>query len=451
MNILSRIKEVFRGNPADAGSNLRNVQLSKEQLYVLDRLEKTTDHAFVTGKAGAGKSLLLRYFAATTNKTTVIVAPTGVAAMNIKGQTIHSLFKLPVGLINPRSLRVQEETEYLLQHIDVIVIDEISMVRADVIDGIDQVLRLARKNDLPFGGVQIIAFGDVYQLPPVVEGPALFNYFAKVYGGAYFFNARVWRDTNLQIYELRHVFRQSDEQFRTVLNAVRNGTFTQADLAVLNTRLANAEALSNQQDAITLAGTNAAASAINQRRLCELKGKVHIYHATITGDPAKSAFPADNELALKVCAQVIFIKNDPDGRWVNGTIGTVKSMSKHTVQVRCGKNIYEVEPTMWEQTRYYYDEQAKHIEQEVVGTFTQLPLRLAWAITIHKSQGSTYDSVVVDLRAGAFAHGQTYVALSRCKTLAGLHLLGEIHPEDIIVDDAVANFMDNAYSSYSVS
>ncbi|HUB93110.1 MAG TPA: AAA family ATPase, partial [Verrucomicrobiae bacterium] len=233
--VLSLIKRFFR--KVFFSASLRSTQLSQEQQHILRQLEVSSDHIFITGKAGTGKSRLLQHFTATTKKAAVIVAPTGAAAMAIKGQTIHSLFKLPSGPIEPRSLQVRQEVKPLLQHIDVVIIDEISMVRADTMEGINRMLQLARKSTLPFGGVQIIAFGDVYQLPPVVESPALLDYLKRIYGGPYFFNALIWKRTDLRICELQHVFRQSDEQFKAALDAIRDDSYTQADLDFLNTRV----------------------------------------------------------------------------------------------------------------------------------------------------------------------------------------------------------------------
>ena len=418
------------------------IRLSDEQRAVFQRLEETSDHMFITGKAGTGKSLLLNYFASNTKRNVVKVAPTGVAATVIKGQTIHSLFGLPVGIVDPRRLNIQQETRQLLQHTDAVIIDEISMVRADTIDGINRALQLAKRNRLPFGGVQLIMFGDVYQLPPVVP-PDISGYFAQEYGGAYFFNAKVWMDTDLHTLELEHVFRQSDKNFKTALNTLRDGTPSEKDFELLNTRVI-CTANPPLKDTVTLTSTNARAQEINAQRLAGLRGVAHAYCAVITGSPVKNSFPADNTLTLKTGAQVLFVKNDPRGRWINGTIGTVKSCTKQTVVIRCGNKTYTVSPVTWEQFAYAYNEVTGVIEQKLVSTFTQLPLKLAWAITIHKSQGSTYNKVAVDLGKGAFAHGQTYVALSRCKTLEGLYLYSTIRPRDVIVDPAVTAFMQRS-------
>ncbi len=430
--VLSRISHTTedRGDPA----------LSDEQLAVYITLEDSQTHAFVTGKAGTGKSVLLRYFAAHTKKIVVKVAPTGIAALNVQGQTVHSLFRLPTGFIDPRNVNVSRETQEILQHVDTIIIDEISMVRADTIDAIDQILRIAKASELPFGGTQIVAFGDVYQLPPVVVGAQLQSYFLAKYGGAYFFNAHVWKKTALTIYELQTVFRQSDEDFRDLLNAIRNGSHTKGMLSELALRVVSPTSV--PADTITLTSTNKAAEEINRARLVVLRGKMRTYSAVITGEMPNGSLPTDESLSLRIGAQVIFIKNDPDGKWVNGTTGVIKSLKKDCIRVKCGSVVHNVVPTLWERSSYIYDEELDGMRQEVTGTFTQFPIKLAWAITIHKSQGCTYDKVAVDLRRGAFAHGQAYVALSRCRSREGLYLLSSVKPQDIIIDPVVTKFME---------
>jgi ATP-dependent DNA helicase PIF1 len=413
--------------------------LSDEQLAVYDALETTNSHIFITGKAGTGKSVLLRYFATHTKKVVVKVAPTGIAALGIQGQTIHSLFRLPTGVLDPRTIKLSADTQEILQHLDAVIIDEISMVRADTIDAIERTLRIAKGSQAPFGGVQIIMVGDVYQLPPVVTGDQLQEYFRVKYGGAYFFNAHAWKKTELSTYELQTVYRQSDEGFKDVLNAVRNGSYGKDTLNRLSARVVRP--IDAPKDAVTLTSTNKAARQINETRIASLRGTAKVYAATITGEVPEGALPTDEKLSLRVGAQVIFIKNDPDGNWLNGTTGTIKSLKKDSIRVACGKAVYDVSPSVWEQSSYVYDEELDGIRQEITGTFMQLPIKLAWAITIHKSQGCTYDKVVVDLRRGAFAHGQTYVALSRCRSLEGLYLLGNIRPQDIIIDPVVTKFM----------
>jgi ATP-dependent DNA helicase PIF1 len=414
--------------------------LSDEQMAIFDVLENTSSHTFITGKAGTGKSVLLRYFAASTKKIVIKVAPTGIAALNIQGQTIHSLFRFSAGYIDSRNVKVSAEMRQILLHTDTIIIDEISMVRADMIDGIDRVLRIAKGNQIPFGGTQIIMVGDVYQLPPVIVGVQLQRYFQAKHGGSYFFNAHVWKKTELMTYELQTVFRQSDTEFRSLLNTIRDGSYDKDVLHKLDSRIIRL--IDIPADTVTLTSTNKAARQINTARLDTLRGKSKVYSATMTGNTSSGAFPTDEKLTLRVGAQIIFIKNDPDGNWVNGTTGVIKSLKKDHVRVLCDGTVHDVTSAIWEQFEYNYDEELGIMRQEVVSTFTQLPIKLAWAITIHKSQGCTYDKAVVDLRHGAFAHGQAYVALSRCRSLEGLHLLGAIKPQDIIIDPLVTTFME---------
>lgn len=417
--------------------------LSNEQMEIYRALEETDGCAFITGKAGTGKTVLLRYFVANTKKSVVVVAPTGIAALSIRGQTIHSLFKMPPGLIDPRQITIDPKTKQLLSHVDAVIIDEISMARADTIDVIDYMLRIAKGSYDPFGGTQIIAFGDVYQLPPVVE-KSLRSYFASTYGGPYFFNAKVWKRAKLTTHELQTIFRQSDKAFKAILNMIRDGQTTSEILRTLAERVTAAKEV--LENAMTLTGTNGAAEAINLRQLNTLSSRQKTYDAVITGTIPENAYPTNAQLVLKKGAQVVFIKNDPDGRWVNGTIGTIKSLRKHAVKVRCNDKTIEVTPATWEQLTYEYDEDLNTVDQKVTGTFMQLPLKLAWAMTIHKSQGCTYDKVVIEPGDGLFAHGQAYVALSRCRSLGGLYLLRPIGLKDIIIDLAVVEFMRAARS-----
>lgn len=418
--------------------------LSEEQQMLYDILEQIEQHTFITGKAGTGKSALLNYFAAHTAKRIVKVAPTGIAALNINGQTIHSFFKFPTGFIDPRAVSIDASVRTVVREIDVLIIDEISMVRVDVIQAIDYVLRKARANKSPFGGVRIIAFGDVYQLPPVVEDSVIRGYLLDLYTTPYFFSAPAWKKADPITYELQSVFRQVDDTFRRVLSSIREGNCSAGVLGILNSRFRKDDEL--PADAVTLVGTNAAAKAINTARLAALPGKQKIYLAAITGDMPESALPTDRALILKKGALITFVRNDPLRRWVNGSTGIVSRLGTESIEVACGKKHYEVLPVIWERKTYLYKKASGAIRQEVVGTFSQFPIKLAWAITIHKSQGSTYDRVVVDLRGGAFVHGQTYVALSRCRSIEGLYLRGALSSGDMIVDPAVVAFMRHAHT-----
>ena len=421
-----------------------HVDLSPEQLAVFERIEHTREHVFVTGRAGTGKSTILNHLAWTTSKIIAVCAPTGVAALNVGGQTIHSLLRLPTGVIADHRLDQPAELKKMLAAIDTLVIDEISMVSADLMDAIDRSLRQARgKKHDPFGGVQIIMFGDPYQLPPVPpRDPEERAYFDDTYRSLWFFDAHAWRDADLSIIELAEVHRQSDDRFKQILGAVRHGTVT-ADMA---DELNAAGSRFAPDDVITLATTNATVNKINHARLAEITGSPLRAVADINGEFRENMYPADEVLELKPGAQVMFLRNDSDGRWVNGTIGTVSRVTG-TVWVEVdgidGAEEFEVEPATWERFRYTYDPETKKLEKEVVAEFEQFPLRLAWAVTIHKSQGHTYDSAVVDLGPRAFSAGQSYVALSRVRSLEGLYLKRPLQPRDVIVDPNVVRFMSN--------
>jgi hypothetical protein len=424
-------------------SPIENIKLSNEQIALFDLLENTNRNIFITGKAGTGKSLLLQYFKEHSHKKIVVCAPTGVAAMNVGGQTIHSLFKIRPGLLGKATSAVDYQTAELLKHIDTVVIDEISMVRADLMDEVDNVLRKSRKVDFPFGGVQTVMFGDLYQLPPIVNDAELHKYFSNNLGGYFFFNAHVWNKTELDIYELRKVFRQTDSGFINLLNAVRVGDVEQEVLRELNKR-ANIQI--PREGVVILAATNKVIGEINHGRLAELKTKEFQYRALVVGDINESEFPTDQTLRLKKGAQVMLLRNDKQKRWVNGTLGLVQSLSKDEVRVRVDGFTYSIPTTTWGKIRYYYDPETGEVEEKPVSSFTQFPLRLAWAVTIHKSQGQTYKSCAINLGDGAFAYGQTYVALSRCVSIDGLYLMSQIQKSDISVAPQVASFMEGAKS-----
>jgi hypothetical protein len=414
-----------------------DIKLSDEQQALFEVMEQTRQHLFITGRAGAGKSVLLRHFREQTKKRVVIAAPTGIAALNIRGQTIHSLFKLPPQLYRKGSLSPNTRLRSLLKRIDCLVIDEISMVRADIMDAIDDRLRESRNNDAPFGGVQVIMFGDVYQLPPVVE-ENLTPYFEAVHGGHFFFNALVWKQAEFKIYELTQVFRQKDPIFKDILNAVRDGTVVDSQIDQLNGRYGAAVPA---EGVITLAPTNNLVTAINQRQLDQLPGQARQYQATITGEMKRSVFPTEENLQLKEGAQVVLLKNDKDARWVNGSVGKIEKLFDDHIEVKVGSIVYTLDKETWEEVVYSYDQETQKVEAHVSSSFTQYPIRLAWALTIHKSQGQTYESAALDLTTGTFAAGQMYVALSRCTSLEGLYLKMPVKREHIIVDAKVTAFM----------
>ena len=440
------------------------IALSQEQQELFDAIEGGSGHVFVTGRAGTGKSTLLQHLAGATSKQLAVCAPTGVAALGVGGQTIHSLFRLPIGLIGRTVPDPPAATRKILNAIETLVIDEVSMVSADLMDAVDRSLRQARRRPAePFGGVQVVLFGDPYQLSPVPARGAEARYLEDRYRSSWFFDASVWagdraedglaglgrHGTALATRELREMHRQSDEEFITALNAVREGRVT-ADLArMLND--AGARALPHATDGaplITLAARNDAVTAINRSRLAELPGLAAVLPAEVTGDfgAGTGGDPADRELRLKPGAQVMFLRNDTAGRgdgprWVNGTLGTVTRIARGQVRVEVAGTEHVVEPVVWERFRYAYDPARRALTRETVAEFTQVPLRLAWAVTIHKAQGQTYDRAVIDLGLGAFAPGQTYVALSRLRSLDGLYLKRPLRPADIRVDPDVLRFM----------
>lgn len=422
---------------------MSEVSLSPEQQAVFDRIETTRDNIFVTGRAGTGKSTLLNHLSWNTSKQVVICAPTGVAALNVGGQTIHSLFRLPIGVIADHDIEQNDALRKLLNTIDTLVIDEVSMVNADLLDAIDRSLRQARqrKNEA-FGGVQVVLFGDPYQLAPVPGEGDERAYFTDTYRSIWFFDAKVWDETDLTIYELSTIHRQHEDEFKYMLNAVRHGMVTAEIAERLNTvgaRPAPADG------AITLATTNGTVTRINATELARLPGRVLTARAEINGEFGGRSYPADEALELKVGARVMFLRNDINyenggPRWVNGSVGTVLKIDA-TVWVDLDGERVEVKPAVWEKFRYSYSPLTKSLRKDVVAEFTQFPLRLAWAVTIHKSQGKTYDRAIVDLGARSFAPGQTYVALSRITDLDGLYLTRPMRPSDIIVDENVVRFM----------
>jgi len=415
-----------------------DLTLSAEQAAVFDAIETTRENIFVTGRAGTGKSTLLNHLSWNTSKQVVICAPTGVAALNVGGQTIHSLFRLPIGVIADHQIDQVPELRKLLNTIDTLVIDEVSMVNADLLDAIDRSLRQARQRPREaFGGVQVVLFGDPYQLAPVPGDADERAYFQDQYRSMWFFDAKVWEETDLKIYELTVIHRQHEDEFKHMLNAVRHGRVT----AEIAGRLNETGARPAPTDgAITLATTNSTVTRINATALARLSGRSMTAKAQITGEFGGRAFPADDALELKQGAQVMFLRNDAEQRWVNGSIGTVTRIDT-TVWVEVDGETHSVVPTIWEKYRYTYSAATKSLKKDIVAEFTQFPLRLAWAVTIHKSQGKTYSRAIVDLGSRSFAPGQTYVALSRISALEGLYMTRPLRPADIIVDTNVQRFM----------
>jgi ATP-dependent exoDNAse (exonuclease V) alpha subunit len=446
-----------------------DISLSKEQLALFEFLENEHDHIFVTGRAGTGKSTLLNHFVNNTKKNVAVVAPTGVAAYNVGGQTIHSFFGMPRGIlgVQPLHKHLFGRVRDALKSLDVLVIDEISMVSADLMDAMDTMLRTARgKNKGPFGGVQVVMFGDPYQLPPIGAKPHEegYDFLKENYRSDWFFDAKVWGESKLLRYELNENFRQHDDKFIEILNAIRDGSVTQEMLDTLNQA---GNRYPENQDAIRLSGINVKVNNYNSSRLANTPGITKFFEANVPVGKLSDFGanpPADINLELKVGAQVMFIKNDDqnqakDGaytrRWVNGTIGHITEIVAHNhVKVEVDTDVFDVHLSTWEKIKYQldevFDENTQRIKEvlvpETVAEFHQLPLRLAWSVTVHKSQGMTYDEVVIELGGNAFSAGQTYVALSRVRSLEGLYLTAPITLRDVMIDAHVQRFMSESAS-----
>jgi ATP-dependent exoDNAse (exonuclease V), alpha subunit - helicase superfamily I member len=418
-----------------------NLEINAEFKAAFDLMENTRDCIFITGKAGTGKSTLLKYFKANTKKKIVILAPTGVAAVNVGGQTIHSFFKFPPKIIQKESIK-KLHNHNMVEQLDVVIVDEVSMVRADLMDGIDYALRINRgQMKRPFGGAQMIFFGDLFQLCPIVDHDSK-EILAQKYSTPYFFSAKAFNSADIKYVELSKVYRQKDGKFVSLLNRLRNKEHTEEDLTTLNARVRKYSLDTAKDATVVLTTTNSLAGAINQDRLARLPGKEFVYEANITGKFDEKACSTEVSLKLKKGAQIILLKNDPDKRWVNGTLGRVASLANDLIEVDIDGTICEVPLVKWQKIEYSYNEDEDKIEDETVGTFEQYPIKLAWAITIHKSQGQTFDKVILDLGHGAFTHGQVYVALSRCTRLDGIQLKRPVVHSDIIFDRRIYEFKD---------
>lgn len=417
-------------------------------------VRRTGSHLFLTGKAGTGKTTFLKGLKADCHKQVMVTAPTGVAAINAGGVTLHSFFQLPFGPYIPgqtaqgrdsyRFFRFSKEKKRIIKGLDLLVIDEISMVRADLLDSVDAVLQRLRRNDRPFGGVQLLLIGDLFQLPPVAK-PDEWDLLQGYYDSMYFFASHALAQTDLLTIELKTIYRQSDPEFIDLLNAVRENRLDSHATALLNQC---ADKPVPEKGAITLTTHNRKADKINRERLATLPEKTCEFRAEVSGEFPEHSFPTPDRLVLKPGAQVMFLRNDasPDKLYYNGKIGRVSHVSKDRVLVTDPDGTappIEVEPVEWENISYTVNEADSTIKEEIIGRFAQIPLKLAWAVTIHKSQGLTFDRAVVDAK-DAFAHGQTYVALSRCRTLDGLVLSSPVPDQGIAVDPSVAAFMETA-------
>jgi len=418
-----------------------------------DFVEHTGQSIFLTGKAGTGKTTFLKKVVAESAKRPVVVAPTGVAAINAGGVTIHSFFQLPLSPFVPNA-KVKSRFDFgrekrkIIASMDLLIIDEISMVRADLLDAIDSVLRRFRNRYLPFGGVQLLMIGDLGQLTPVVT-PEDEQILRPYYDTPYFFGSKALAETPYVTIQLEQVYRQQDKGFVEILNHVRNGQLTADDLAQLNSR---SVPQASNSSAIRLTTHNFAADRYNESQLAKLTAPAYTYQATVKGTFPDYSYPTSIDMTLKVGTQVMFIKNDPEGRYYNGRIGHVILTEKTRLQVYCegDAEAIEVEPQVWENAKYTLDPETRELKTEIQGTFTQLPLRLAWAITIHKSQGLTFDHAIIDANQ-SFAPGQVYVALSRCRTLEGLQLASPINPRAIINDHRVESYVSQQDAAASQS
>lgn len=441
------------------GIDIEKIDLNNQELQnALQLVQFTHRSLFLTGKAGTGKSTFLHYIAQTTKKKYVILAPTGIAAINVGGATLHSFFKLPFHPLLPNdrrystqqlrnTLKYNSEKIKLIRELELIIIDEISMVRADIIDFIDKILRVYSHNmRIPFGGKQLLLVGDVYQLEPVLKEED-WQLLQPYYPSKFFFDAHVFRSFQLVCIELQKVYRQRDDKFISILDHIRTSTITTTDLSLLNQQVGQHQPMDAHQLSITLSTRRDTVDYINSLHLSKLPGDATILHGSIDGEYPENNLPTPIELEVKTGAQILFIKNDREKRWVNGTLGTIIGIGdeedgKIYVRTEQGEDV-DVEQEIWNNVRYTYNQKEQKVEEEILGSFQQFPLRLAWAITIHKSQGLTFNQVKIDLSGGVFAGGQTYVALSRCRSLKGIALQEPVKREDIYVNQEIVRFSKN--------
>lgn len=411
-------------------------------------VEKTDMSLFLTGKAGTGKTTFLREVVRYTKKKCIVLAPTGIAAVNAGAMTIHSFFQFGLGpfvqgVIEPKSdFRINKSKLELIRHLQLLIIDEVSMVRADLMDHIDVELRRIRRNSKPFGGVQLLMIGDLQQLPPIAHGGED-ELLRQYYKTLYFFSSAALKSMKYSCIELKNVYRQTDRHFIDILNHARNCTLTSQDISDLNARYIPGFSPKPEDGYIRLMTHNRQVDYVNETELEKLDSKPYTFVAAVTGTFPEESYPTADSLTLKKGAQVMFIKNDPERRFINGTLGEVKSIDKNSIAVRLAESgtIIDVEPVEWQNIRYQFDEESKEISSKQIGRFKQYPLKAAWAITVHKSQGLTFDKAIIDVHA-AFSPGQAYVALSRCRTLDGLVLSSPVSASVFMRDNAVDAYMN---------
>ncbi len=418
------------------------MNLSAEIKEALDLMEKSNKNLFITGKAGTGKSTLVKEFKERTTKNIAVLAPTGVAAVNVGGQTIHSFFGFKPG-INPDNVGRTYRRKMLYKNLDALVIDEISMVRADLLDCVGRFLQINGPGDGMFGGVQIIMVGDLFQLPPVLPNHEK-EFYRMRYDSPYFFSSKQFKKIDLDFIKLRTVHRQNDPNFISILNRIRSGKFRENDLKKINQNVQSK--FDFNEDGVFLTTTNRKADKINSTQLKKLNSDKYQFSGKVKGSFPKSHLPTSEKLTLKKGARVMLLNNDPEGRWINGDVGEVVEIEKSgdpIIRVKLDEGrVVKVTENKWERIKFSYDKKNDEIKSKEVGSFHQLPIRLSWAVTIHKSQGKTFKKAMIDFQQGTFSHGQAYVALSRCTGLDGLSLKRPIRSSDIIIDSRVVKFLN---------
>lgn len=440
-NTITKKDQVSTSEISGISVDTTPVQVTKEYTDAIDSINQGSKVVFVTGKAGTGKTTFIRYLREKFGSDVPVLAPTGVAALNVNGQTIHSFFQFPPRILNPDEIKLLKN-HHLFQKLRLLIIDEISMVRADLMDAIDLSLKKnTGRYDQPFGGIQLLLIGDLLQLPPVVATTAEMRFLYNRYKTPFFLSADCLQKVPPLVIELSKVYRQHDKEFIQLLSNIRIGEHVEDSIATINSRCFSFNRITST-DTITLTSDNASADNINSAKLEQLPGECCEYEGTVSGkfNIEENRLPSPKLLRLKEGAQVMFTRNDLDHRWVNGTTGAVRQLSENIITVQTSYGMFNVKREIWETIEYVFDDSTGKITAKTVGSYTQFPLMLAWAITIHKSQGKTLDNVVIDLGRGAFADGQVYVALSRCRSLDNIHLKKPVRISDIKVDPVVKEF-----------